>query len=304
MSRGSDWCGVIVELTADIGFTYRDVHFTIRDMAAKRPMTALVRSASLTRFADVAAAVRPRRPRIGGSRWGCRDALSNDPDLMLPAWTVGRVLELAAERAKEPAFGLRMAESRRLSNLGPLGLLTRDEPTLRSALEALVRHIHVHNEAMVVHVEEASNLVVIRLELIAEGEGPVRQATELVVAVTFRVLRIFHGAELASAAGVLLARSAAEPGGAPPRLRPGGGVRPRVQRHRLQRGRPGRAQPRRRSGDGALHPAPSGSQPDAPVDKDVDRVRQIVVLLLPRGTAGWIWWRSTSASTVARWRAG
>ena len=157
-------------------------------------MTALVRSASLTRFADVAAEygldARALAAQVGLPR-RCLD----DPDLMLPAWTVGRVLELAAERAKEPAFGVRMAESRRLSNLGPLGLLARDEPTLRSALEALVRYIHLHNEAVIVRVDEASNLVVIRLELIAEGEGSVRQATELVVAVTFRVLRIFLGAD-------------------------------------------------------------------------------------------------------------
>ena len=55
----------------------------------------------------------------------------------------------------------------------------RDEPTLRSALEKLVRHIHMHNEALALHVEPSSNLVVVRQELVAEGGGPLRQAIEL-----------------------------------------------------------------------------------------------------------------------------
>jgi AraC-like DNA-binding protein len=61
-------------------------------------------------------------------------------------------------------------------------------------LEALLRHIHLHNEALAVQVEQVGNLVVIREHLEAEGAKSVRQATELVVAVTFRVLSIFMGA--------------------------------------------------------------------------------------------------------------
>jgi AraC-like DNA-binding protein len=70
----------------------------------------------------------------------------------------------------------------------------RDEPTLRSVLEALMRHIHVHNEALTMSVEQVSNLVVIRAELVAEGATSLRQATELVLGVTFRVLQVFMGA--------------------------------------------------------------------------------------------------------------
>lgn len=155
-------------------------------------MPALVRSASLTHFAELAASCGldgRALVREAGLPARCLD----EPDLKVPTRQVGRLLELAAQRAKEPAFGLRMAESRRLSNLGPLGLLVRDEPTLRSALEALMRYIHLHNEAVAVRVEQVSNLVVIRAELDPEGAASVRQATELVVGVTFRVLQLFMG---------------------------------------------------------------------------------------------------------------
>ena len=167
-------------------------------------MTALVRSASLTNFMEVAGQYgldgRALLAEVG-LPLRCLD----DPDLKIAASKVARLLEMAAERADEPAFGLRMAESRRLSNLGPLGLLVRDEPTLRSTLEALVRHMHLHNEALALHVEQSSNLVVIRQVMVAEGSGPLRQATRTRTRRGLPGDRHLHGGWLASAPGVLLA---------------------------------------------------------------------------------------------------
>lgn len=156
-------------------------------------MSALVRGASLNQFAEIATACgldARALVREAGLPLRCLE----EADLKVPAAAVGRLLELASRRGHEPAFGLRMAQSRRLSNLGPLALLVRDEPSLRQVLEALMRHIHLHNEALVLHVEQVGNLVSIRAELAHEGGEPLRQATELVVAVTYRVLSIFLGA--------------------------------------------------------------------------------------------------------------
>jgi AraC-like DNA-binding protein len=156
-------------------------------------MTPLVRSAALTHFADVAAQCGlDARALVAEVHLPAR--CLDDPDLKMSATATAALLELAAERAKEPAFGLRMAEARRLSNLGPLGMLVRDEPTLRSALDAVVHHIQLHNEAIALRVVESSNLVVIRVELSTEGAAPLRQATELTIAVTYRVLALFLGA--------------------------------------------------------------------------------------------------------------
>lgn len=156
-------------------------------------MATLVRSAALTHFAEVASAC-GLDARALAAEVGLPARCLEDPELKVSTRSITALLDLAAARAREPAFGLRMAETRRLSNLGPLGMLVRDEATLRSALEALVRYIHVHNEAMAVSVEQVSNLVVIRTELVAEGGQSVRQATEIVIAVLFRVLRLFMGA--------------------------------------------------------------------------------------------------------------
>lgn len=154
-------------------------------------MNALVRSASLTQFRALVAELGADADALV-AEVGLPPLCLDDPDLLIPADKVSRVLELAAARTGEPAFGLRLAESRRLSNLGPLGLLLRDEPTLRHALEALVKHMHLHNQALSVRTEQVGNLVTIRLHL--QGEGVSRQATELVVGVTFRILSLFLGA--------------------------------------------------------------------------------------------------------------
>jgi AraC-like DNA-binding protein len=156
------------------------------------PHPPLVRSASLTHFADIAVryGLEPGRlVRELGLPLRCLD----EPDLMVPARLVVGLLERAAALSGEPAFGARMAELRRLSNLGPLALLVRDEPTLRAALEALVRHLHLHNEALSVRLEQVGTLVHIQVELWADQGEPTAQATELAVGVTFRVLGIFMG---------------------------------------------------------------------------------------------------------------
>ena len=156
------------------------------------PSRTLIRSASLTHFAEIArqCGLDPLAlVRAVGLPTQCLSA----PDLKIDTQAVVRLLEMAAEQGREPAFGLRMGESRLLSNLGPLGLLLRDEPTLRHALDAIVRHIRVHNEAMVVRMEEVGDLVLIREDFAIDAACPRRQAVELAMAVTHRLLSLFMG---------------------------------------------------------------------------------------------------------------
>ena len=155
-------------------------------------MTRLVRSACLTNFADVAARCSLSALALL-NEVGLPARALEDPDLKLPALAVGQLLELAAARGGEPAFGLAMAESRRLSNLGYLGMLARDEPTLRSALDALMQNIHLHTDALALRLEQVGELVSLHEELVTEGGESLRQLMELIVASTYGVLRILMG---------------------------------------------------------------------------------------------------------------
>lgn len=157
-------------------------------------MTRLIRSASLTNYGEVA-----RRfgldPVAMLREFGLPARCIDEPESRIPVDAVRRMLEASAERSGVEAFGLLMAEARRLSALGPLGLLIREQPTLRLAIEALVRYGRQINEALFLTIEETGQVVVLREEVIAGGTGSVRQSTELAIGVAFRTLSTFLGAE-------------------------------------------------------------------------------------------------------------
>ena len=151
-------------------------------------MKGLIRSASLTNFAAVARDVGLDPVRML-REFHLPPRCLRHPELKVPIESVRRLLEEAAERSGVESFGLRMAETRRLSNLGPLGLLVREQPTLRLAVATLVRHSRALNEALFLTLEESGDVVVLREELIVGGAGAVRQSTELAIGVIFRMLR-------------------------------------------------------------------------------------------------------------------
>ena len=98
-------------------------------------MPRLIRSASLTNFAEVARKVGLDPARML-SKFGLPQRCLQDPELDVPIDKVRQLLEVSAERSNVEAFGLLMAETRQLSNLGPVGLLVREQPTARLAIEA------------------------------------------------------------------------------------------------------------------------------------------------------------------------
>ena len=82
-------------------------------------MTGLVRSACLTHYAEVARSLGLdplQQLRAVELSPRCLQQL----DLKIPVEAVGRLLENSAQAAGVEDFGLRMAEQRKLSNLGPL----------------------------------------------------------------------------------------------------------------------------------------------------------------------------------------
>ncbi|MGU7773932.1 AraC family transcriptional regulator [Burkholderia sp. MR1-5-21] len=155
-------------------------------------MRKLIRSASLTHYAEIARAS-GLDPYQMLAEVGLPAESLSEVDLRIPAEKVALLLELSAQRSGVEAFGLRMAETRRVSNLGPLALAVRDEPTLRHALNAAARYSHLQNEAVFIGVEEEANVAIIRVELLAGQGVPVRQGDELALAVMFRLLRFFLG---------------------------------------------------------------------------------------------------------------
>jgi AraC-like DNA-binding protein len=152
----------------------------------------VIRSASLTNYAEVA-----RKCGLDPSRMLREFKLParclDDPETIVPLDAVRALLEASAERSGVEGFALLMAETRRLSALGPLGLLLREEPTPRTALETFVRHGKRLNESLSLTIEEAGDVVVLREILVIGHAGSVRQGTELAIGVAFRTLQQLLG---------------------------------------------------------------------------------------------------------------
>lgn len=157
-------------------------------------MTHFIRSGSLSQFPDVArgAGLEPMRLL---REFGLPRACLDEPDLMIPIEPVRQLIEAAAERSGVESFGLLMAESRKLSSLGPLGMFVREQPTLRDAIDAFTHYARLLNEALIMTLEESDDVVVLRVELLVGEPGSVRQAIELAVGVSLQMLRSFLGTD-------------------------------------------------------------------------------------------------------------
>src|SRR4030095_16993191 len=133
-------------------------------------MATLIRGASLSCYADVVRKV-GLDPSAMLREFGFSPRCLTQPEVRIPIDGVRQLLEASAERSGVEGFGLLMAEARRLSALGPLGLLVREQPTLRRAVEAFVEDGRRLNEALFLTIEEAGEVVVLREELIGGGSG-------------------------------------------------------------------------------------------------------------------------------------
>lgn len=156
-------------------------------------MSPLVRAASLTNYSEVAlaAGLNPARMLYDA---GLSPGVLHEPDLMIPVERVGRLLQASATMSGNESFGLCMAESRLLSNLGAVGLLIRDQATLRDSLHILMRYQALLNDALSLAVEECAEMVIIREVVIAgSAHQPTRQRVELALGVMVQLIRQLLG---------------------------------------------------------------------------------------------------------------
>ena len=147
-------------------------------------MVALVRAAALIDFSEVMREI-GGNPEDALRRAGLRPALVRERDQLLDATTTARLLEDSAQVTRCETLGLRMARARQLSNFGALSLLLQHQATLRIALQTLIAHVHLLNEALMIELEDAGDLVILREDFLSDS--PHRQSIELAVGVLFRM---------------------------------------------------------------------------------------------------------------------
>ena len=152
----------------------------------------LARGASLTGYVDLARAVGLDPYRMAAAH-GIPAICLTDPDQMVASDAVGRLLEASARRSGAVDFGLRLAETRTLSNLGAVGLVVREQPSLGAAIEAIAKYIWTQNQALSLRLEVAGEVALLRTSIGGPRPDASRQANELTVAVLVRTLRRLLG---------------------------------------------------------------------------------------------------------------
>jgi AraC-like DNA-binding protein len=151
-------------------------------------MNELIRSACLTAFPEAARSVGLQPEALLAEAGIDRRALT-DPEMRISVRAFRQMLELAAQRSKVETFGLQIAETRQLSILGPIGLLMREERTVRHAFQSLARYLSLHNEALSLRLEEIDGQAIVYVEATVDRPEVIRQGIELTVGVLFRVLQ-------------------------------------------------------------------------------------------------------------------
>lgn len=115
------------------------------------------------------------------------------PDSRVPARAINRALEHAAELSGAEDFGLRLSELRGFSNLGPVTVLARDEPDMRSALDIFIAYLPLHNEALHIDLTLEGDVAILSCTIGAPGSKT--QAVDVAVAMLHRILRQLLGTD-------------------------------------------------------------------------------------------------------------
>ena len=130
-------------------------------------MKRMVRAAALTNYFEVAQQL-ALNPSQMLAQVGLDRAMLADPDSRIPVGAAVSLLEESARASQCLTFGLRMAETRQLTDLGAVSLLLTHKRTLREVLLAMIDYRHLMNEALALQMQDVGEDVVIRTEVMTE----------------------------------------------------------------------------------------------------------------------------------------
>lgn len=152
-----------------------------------RQASQLMRSGSLNGYVELVKSL-DRDPYAFMRAVGLQAEFLEDPEMLIPRDAVRELLEITARATHTEDLALRLAARRKLSALGPISLVLREEPTPRAALDTLCRYLALVNASLIIRVEDAGNVVVIREDLLPTPGLEMRQSMELAVGTMFRIL--------------------------------------------------------------------------------------------------------------------
>jgi AraC-like DNA-binding protein len=166
----------------------RDVKFALGDTNNEDARPRFVRSALLLAFAEAARSL-GLDPYHMLRRAGLPVAALEHPDYQIPADRVQVLLADSARSANSEEFGLLVGRAFKLSMKGPLGLLMREQPNVRSAVEVLQRYLRYQNDNVEIRTEVSGGGLMIVPELISPRTRISRHMVDLTVAMYVEIFR-------------------------------------------------------------------------------------------------------------------
>lgn len=118
-----------------------------------------------------------------------------DPDQFISLHSYVELLELSANLAKCPDFGLRLSRGWDIRTLGPIGLLALNEPDVEQALLTISKYLYLHNEGLHLTVDVMDELSRLSCHIDITTLHSLKQSAELSVGVGVNVLRLLLGVE-------------------------------------------------------------------------------------------------------------
>lgn len=178
-------------LTFDVNdFTFRDIVLTFVLMLTLPVPT--IRAASLNGLGALARRLKVDEVKLM-RQVGLNPKQLTDTETRISLKAACQLLDALAKESGRDDIGLQMADQRRVSNLGVLGLLMALQPDLRSALHMFVARRREACSGLAMSLEEREGIAVLAYDLHVPGAEPGRQAVEQCAGVLVQLFRLFLG---------------------------------------------------------------------------------------------------------------
>ena len=151
-----------------------------------------VRAAVLSHYEEVAQRL-GLNPQPLLRKVGLSPRMLASPSQHIPFSSAVALLEISAEESTCSTFGLHMAETRLLSDFGPISLLLTHQSSVRQALQTIAQYRHLLNESLAMHIEDAGKTTIIREDIMSDQPGGAPQSTDMAVGVLMLIFRAILG---------------------------------------------------------------------------------------------------------------
>lgn len=170
----------------------RDKKFAIGDSRDSVIAPRTIRSSVLLAFAEVAKE-NGVEPYSLLRKTGLPTTVLQDPDLQIPEAKFRQLLDLASQISDLPHFSLLLGAKAHLGMSGSLGLLMREQPTVRHAIEAMARYQRYQNDTVEIALEDRGDALIFSPRILS-GEGAAHgPAMDLTMAIYVRYLSALLG---------------------------------------------------------------------------------------------------------------